>query len=90
MSVHYCEATGQTLTRHYRDETTPSGVPTPTIYPTKDDAGNPLSTEFGLSIFRFENISHFILFVFIHVFLVIYHHHMSPHCYRWLFLQNIL
>jgi hypothetical protein len=73
MSVHYCEATGQTLTRHYRDETTPSGIPTPAIYPTKDDAGNPLSTEFGLSIFRFENIP-----IYLHSIILVFYHQYMP------------
>eukprot|EP00771_Trimastix_marina_P002785 gnl/Trimastix_PCT/3943.p1 GENE.gnl/Trimastix_PCT/3943~~gnl/Trimastix_PCT/3943.p1 ORF type:complete len:708 (+),score=143.66 gnl/Trimastix_PCT/3943:166-2289(+) len=47
-SVHYSEALQKFIERDYRDGTT-SGTPTPTIYPTQDEQGNPLTTEFGLS-----------------------------------------
>ena len=51
-SVHYCPATKQFTTRTYRDATDPSGDPTGSVYPTRDDDGNPLETEFGLSTYR--------------------------------------
>jgi DNA replication licensing factor MCM3 len=34
--------------REYRDATAYSGIPTQAVYPTKDDSGNPLTTEFGV------------------------------------------
>eukprot|EP01117_Protostelium_nocturnum_P010627 TRINITY_DN3825_c0_g2_i1.p1 TRINITY_DN3825_c0_g2~~TRINITY_DN3825_c0_g2_i1.p1 ORF type:complete len:512 (-),score=182.43 TRINITY_DN3825_c0_g2_i1:93-1562(-) len=59
-SVHYCEKTEQQHTRYYRDALTIStignqsgvGFPTTSTYPTKDDNGNPLSTEYGLSVYK--------------------------------------
>eukprot|EP00873_Tetraselmis_striata_P008579 jgi/Tetstr1/428843/TSEL_018830.t1 len=51
-SVHYCEATKATSQREYRDVTSHDGAPTGASYPTKDDEGNLLSTEFGLCIYR--------------------------------------
>nr|WCZ58669.1 DNA replication licensing factor MCM3 [Seculamonas ecuadoriensis] len=51
-SVHYCEATGESIRREYRDHTTLMGLPTTAAYPQRDAAGNPLSTEFGLSVYR--------------------------------------
>lgn len=51
-TVHYCPATKEFTARDYRDNTDPYGVPTGSVYPTKDDAGNPLETEFGLSVYR--------------------------------------
>ena len=51
-SVHYCEATGTSMTREYRDVTSHNGPPTGSTYPTKDDNGNLLSTEFGLCQYR--------------------------------------
>jgi DNA replication licensing factor MCM3 len=50
-SVHWCPATGQFQSREYRDVTSNTGVPTTTAYPTKDDAGNLLVTQYGLSTF---------------------------------------
>ncbi|KAJ1502429.1 MCM DNA helicase complex subunit [Coelomomyces lativittatus] len=51
-SVHYCEKTQLFHSRDYRDatmigETLPTGI----TYPTEDDQGNPLTTEFGYSTF---------------------------------------
>ncbi|KAL9538765.1 hypothetical protein MBANPS3_010690 [Mucor bainieri] len=52
-SVHYAEKTNSHYMREYRDATT-SGNPVPTgaVYPTADDNGNPLITEFGYSTYR--------------------------------------
>ena len=47
-SVHYCDATGETVTREYRDAASHGGPPTGAAYPTHDDAGNVLTTEYGL------------------------------------------
>ena len=47
-SVHTCPATGETVTREYRDGTSFGGAPTGAAYPTADDAGNLLVTEYGL------------------------------------------
>lgn len=52
-SVHYCEATERFHVREYRDATMfGSGPPTSTTYPTTDESGNRLVTEYGLSVFR--------------------------------------
>eukprot|EP00210_Caulerpa_lentillifera_P000182 g177.t1 len=46
-SVHYCEAKKEYVTREYRDVTSNSGTPTGSIYPSRDEAGNLLETEYG-------------------------------------------
>ncbi|KAG0582460.1 hypothetical protein KC19_3G061700 [Ceratodon purpureus] len=51
-SVHFCPTTGEFLDREYRDITSTSGLPTGSVYPTRDDHGNLLVTEFGLCKFR--------------------------------------
>ncbi len=51
-TVHYCPTTNEFQQREFRDTTELVGLPTGTIYPTKDDNGNPLETEFGLSLFK--------------------------------------
>ena len=51
-SVHFCKATDTTTTREYRDVTTHDGDPTGSAYPTKDDEGNLLETEYGLCQYR--------------------------------------
>lgn len=51
-SVHYCETTKAFTSREYRDGTSLSGLPTGAQYPTKDDAGNLLTTEYGLSVYK--------------------------------------
>eukprot|EP01113_Clastostelium_recurvatum_P015408 TRINITY_DN1858_c0_g1_i1.p1 TRINITY_DN1858_c0_g1~~TRINITY_DN1858_c0_g1_i1.p1 ORF type:complete len:869 (+),score=246.30 TRINITY_DN1858_c0_g1_i1:35-2641(+) len=51
-SVHYCEETNKTISRTYVDATSTTGIPTPTAYPTKDENGNPLVTEYGLSVYK--------------------------------------
>lgn len=50
-SVHYCPATGISTSREYRDVTSNRGMPTPTVYPTRDVDGNLLTTQFGLCTF---------------------------------------
>lgn len=51
-SVHYCEATKKFTTREFSDETDLGGAPGRTnVMPTKDDAGNLLTTEIGLCKF---------------------------------------
>ncbi|KAI9204443.1 MCM2/3/5 family-domain-containing protein [Polychytrium aggregatum] len=52
-SVHYCEKTQVFHSREYRDLTSLSStVATPAVYPTTDEEGNPLTTEFGLSTYN--------------------------------------
>ncbi|KAJ0017359.1 hypothetical protein Pint_10011 [Pistacia integerrima] len=51
-SVHFCPTTGNFTTREYRDITSNMGVPTGTVYPTRDDNGNLLVTEYGLCKYK--------------------------------------
>ncbi|KAK3130785.1 hypothetical protein QOZ80_6BG0498060 [Eleusine coracana subsp. coracana] len=51
-SVHYCPATGQTLSREYRDITSFVGLPTGSVYPTRDESSNLLVTEYGMSEYK--------------------------------------
>ncbi|XP_013393100.1 zygotic DNA replication licensing factor mcm3-like [Lingula anatina] len=51
-SVHYCQATKKTIERKYSDMTSLEAFPTSAVYPTKDEDGNPLETEFGLSSYK--------------------------------------
>ncbi|XP_078437546.1 minichromosome maintenance (MCM2/3/5) family protein [Wolffia australiana] len=51
-SVHYCPATGQFMSREYRDITSTTGLPTGSVYPTRDDNGNLLVTEYGLCDYK--------------------------------------
>jgi len=48
-TVHFCEATGEYREATYHDVTSTTGLPTGSVYPTKDDKGNLLTTEYGLS-----------------------------------------
>ncbi|EEE64083.1 hypothetical protein OsJ_18914 [Oryza sativa Japonica Group] len=51
-SVHYCPATGGTLSREYRDITSFVGLPTGSVYPTRDENGNLLVTEYGMCEYK--------------------------------------
>ncbi|XP_015590170.1 DNA replication licensing factor Mcm3 [Cephus cinctus] len=51
-SVHYCSATKTIMERAYTDLTSFDAFPSSAIYPTTDDDGNPLETEFGLSTYK--------------------------------------
>lgn len=51
-SVHYCPATKKVIERKYADLTSFEGVPTGSAYPTKDEDGNLLETEYGLSTYK--------------------------------------
>lgn len=51
-SVHFCPATKKTIERKYTDLTSLDPFPTSGAYPTKDEDGNPLETEYGLSVYR--------------------------------------
>ncbi|XP_043235395.1 zygotic DNA replication licensing factor mcm3-like [Amphibalanus amphitrite] len=51
-SVHFCPATGKTIERRYTDMTSLDAFPSGSAYPTKDDEGNLLETEFGLSRYK--------------------------------------
>ncbi|CAG5124843.1 unnamed protein product [Candidula unifasciata] len=51
-SVHYCPATKKTLERRYTDMTSLDAHPTSGVYPTKDEDGNLLETEYGLSVYK--------------------------------------
>ncbi|OQR90919.1 DNA replication licensing factor MCM3 [Achlya hypogyna] len=51
-SVHYCKETNVMIAREYRDHTSLTGIPTSSVYPTKDENGNLLETEFGLCQYK--------------------------------------
>ncbi|XP_030375934.1 DNA replication licensing factor Mcm3 [Scaptodrosophila lebanonensis] len=51
-SVHFCPITRKTLERKYTDLTSFEAVPSSAVYPTKDEDGNLLETEFGLSVYK--------------------------------------
>ncbi|SNX83205.1 probable MCM3 - subunit of pre-replication complex [Melanopsichium pennsylvanicum] len=52
-SVHYCEKTTKFHQREYRDATMYGTLPpSSTVYPTEDENGNRLTTEYGHSLFR--------------------------------------
>ncbi|XP_015905986.2 zygotic DNA replication licensing factor mcm3 isoform X1 [Parasteatoda tepidariorum] len=51
-SVHYCPATAKTMERRYTDLTTYDAYPSSSVYPTKDEDGNLLETEYGLSVYK--------------------------------------
>ncbi|XP_021888464.1 DNA replication licensing factor MCM3, partial [Carica papaya] len=51
-SVHFCPSTGNFTTREYRDITSNIGLPTGSVYPTRDENGNLLVTEYGLCKYK--------------------------------------
>ncbi|GFO12882.1 DNA helicase [Plakobranchus ocellatus] len=51
-SVHYCPVTKKTLERKYTDMTSLDAHPTSGVYPTKDEDGNLLETEYGLCVYK--------------------------------------
>ena len=51
-SVHFCPATKKFVERKYSDLTSFEAFPTSSIYPTKDEEGNLLETEYGLSTYK--------------------------------------
>ncbi|XP_044262348.1 DNA replication licensing factor Mcm3 [Tribolium madens] len=51
-SVHYCPVTKKVMERKYTDLTSLDAFPTSSVYPTKDEDGNLLETEFGLSVYK--------------------------------------
>lgn len=51
-SVHYCSTTKTVIERAYTDLTSFEAFPQSAIYPTADEDGNPLETEFGLSTYK--------------------------------------
>ncbi|KAK4099640.1 MCM-domain-containing protein [Parathielavia hyrcaniae] len=51
-SVHYTEETQKWYFKEYRDQTMTKGVTTTSVYPTEDQEGNPLMTEYGLCTYR--------------------------------------
>ncbi|GMI82246.1 MINICHROMOSOME MAINTENANCE 3 [Hibiscus trionum] len=51
-SVHFCPATENFTVREYRDITSNNGLPTGSVYPTRDENGNLLVTEYGLCQYK--------------------------------------
>ncbi|XP_004504687.1 DNA replication licensing factor MCM3 [Cicer arietinum] len=51
-SVHFCPTTGTFTSRDYRDITSNLGLPTGSVYPTRDENGNLLVTEYGLCKYK--------------------------------------
>ncbi|CAH1772733.1 unnamed protein product [Owenia fusiformis] len=51
-SVHYCPNTKKSIQRNYTDMTSLDPFPSSAVYPTKDEDGNALETEFGLSTYK--------------------------------------
>lgn len=54
-SVHYCPVTKKSMERMYTDLTSLEAYPSSGAYPTKDEEGNPLETEYGKIIAVFCN-----------------------------------
>lgn len=55
-SVHFCPTTKKTMERRYTDMTDLEAFPSTGIYPNKDEDGNLLETEFGLSQYKNHQI----------------------------------
>ncbi|CAF3979333.1 unnamed protein product [Rotaria sp. Silwood2] len=51
-SVHFCPTTKKFMERRYADMTSLEAFPTSSVYPTKDEDGNLLETEYGLSSYK--------------------------------------
>ncbi|GAV66455.1 ketoacyl-synt domain-containing protein/MCM domain-containing protein/Ketoacyl-synt_C domain-containing protein [Cephalotus follicularis] len=51
-SVHFCPTTKSFTIREYRDITSNVGLPTGSVYPTRDENGNLLVTEYGLCKYK--------------------------------------
>ncbi|XP_071451294.1 DNA replication licensing factor Mcm3 [Hetaerina americana] len=51
-SVHYCPATRKVLERKYTDLTSFDAFPSSSVYPTADEDGNLLETEYGLCNYK--------------------------------------
>ncbi|KAK7531208.1 DNA replication licensing factor mcm3 [Phyllosticta citricarpa] len=51
-SVHWNDAKNVFQFREYRDATMTTGPASTAVYPTEDDEGNPLVTEYGYSVYR--------------------------------------
>lgn len=51
-SVHYCPETKKVIERKYTDLTSFEALPSSSVYPTKDEDGNLLETEYGLSVYK--------------------------------------
>ncbi|KAG1669231.1 DNA replication licensing factor MCM3 [Nymphon striatum] len=51
-SVHYCPVTKKTIERRYTDLTSFDPFPSGAVYPTTDEDGNLLETEYGLSCYK--------------------------------------
>ncbi|CAD6263625.1 unnamed protein product [Miscanthus lutarioriparius] len=51
-SVYFCPVTVAFLSREYRDITSFVGLPTGSVYPTRDDNGNLLVTEYGMCEYK--------------------------------------
>ncbi|KAB0800493.1 hypothetical protein PPYR_06233 [Photinus pyralis] len=51
-SVHFCSSTKKVTDRKYADLTSLEAFPTSSVYPTQDEDGNLLETEFGLSSYK--------------------------------------
>ncbi|KAI4371803.1 hypothetical protein MLD38_010110 [Melastoma candidum] len=51
-SVHFCPKTDKFTSREYRDITSNMGLPTGSVYPTRDENNNLLVTEYGLCQYK--------------------------------------
>ncbi|VDK34982.1 unnamed protein product [Taenia asiatica] len=51
-SVHYCSITKKTIERRYADMSSLDAFPSAGAYPIKDESGNLLETEYGLSTYH--------------------------------------